>query len=78
MLSISVNQGGERLRTQHNVDGDRDIPSIFSIVLIKPGSQGQPSKIVKFYTNEDCNFQASLILSHGLANSLGDLEAGTY
>ena len=78
MLSISINQQGERLSTQHNVDGDKYIPSIFCIVLIKPGTSGQPGKIIKCHTNEDRSFQASLILSHAHASSIGDLEAGRY
>ena len=78
MLSISINQHGERLSTQHNVDSDRYIPTVFSIVLIKPGSSGQPGSIVKCHTNEDRSFQASLILSHAHASSIGGLEAGRY
>ena len=56
MLAISINQGGDRLGTQHNIDSDRYIPSVFSIALIRPRTQTQPGKVIRFHTSEDRSF----------------------
>ena len=47
MLSISVNQQGERLGTYKSIGADKYEPATFNIVMVKAGAGNEAGEVVK-------------------------------